>query len=450
MLNFEDDDRFGLESFSQRLEQFLLVENDYVEGSLVVALNAGFGAGKSTFIEMWQQSLLSRRGDGKFAPMPLLLNAWESDHCGDPLLAILAGLIEAADNWKGTAKPATGNLKEATKDVLWFGTGIASEFAAKWTGVNAVKASELAVAKKEARSPQPPNLLQLYQNRVEALKLLKQRLAECFGGPAPKVIIFVDELDRCRPDYAVNYLETVKHVFDTEGLVFILAVDLPHLECSAKALFGGDLDFNEYFRKFCHRVFELPQPNEAAQSKLAQDYVTKYLVVEGRRMSQLNPSHGLEGKVVELTAAFKLRPRQVQEAFRILGHTMQTVDQDRRANVQLAYAAGAILLSFYRVARPDSFQKLRKSNDGNADFCREISRLMSRRQAEWWMQLVLSGSWEYNKPQLETIRLLHELGYEIDGEDGLVRFLSAFGGTWTQNPNQIKRIADVIEDADSL
>ena len=71
-----------------------------------------------------------------------------------------------------------------------------------------------------------------------ALQKLRDTLREVFGGDSPKAFLFVDELDRCRPDYAINYLETIKHVFDVHGLVFVLAVDYEQLECSAKALFG--------------------------------------------------------------------------------------------------------------------------------------------------------------------------------------------------------------------
>ncbi len=139
-LTFEEDDCFDLESFSERLERFIAVEHQFVEGSLVLSLNGGFGAGKSTFIEMWKNSLIDRRERGEFVPMPVILNAWESDHCGDPLVAILSGLLEVVENWKGNDAPNESSLKEAVKDVGWFATGLANEFLAKAVGINAVKA----------------------------------------------------------------------------------------------------------------------------------------------------------------------------------------------------------------------------------------------------------------------------------------------------------------------
>jgi KAP family P-loop domain len=118
---FEKSDRLGLKSFCEQLERYLLIEHEYVEGGLVVSLNAGFGAGKTTFINMWRADLQSRRDAGSMVPMPVVLNAWESDFCGDPLLAILAGLIDAIDSWKGEPKPKDkALLREAAKDAAWF------------------------------------------------------------------------------------------------------------------------------------------------------------------------------------------------------------------------------------------------------------------------------------------------------------------------------------------
>jgi len=53
-----EDDLLKLKAFSQRLEEFIAVEHDYIEGSLVVALSSKYGSGKSTFLKMWIHVLL--------------------------------------------------------------------------------------------------------------------------------------------------------------------------------------------------------------------------------------------------------------------------------------------------------------------------------------------------------------------------------------------------------
>ena len=53
-LTFDEHDKLGLKPFSQNLERFLMVEHNFVEGGLVVGLNAPFGAGKTTYLSMWK------------------------------------------------------------------------------------------------------------------------------------------------------------------------------------------------------------------------------------------------------------------------------------------------------------------------------------------------------------------------------------------------------------
>lgn len=450
-LNFESTDRLGLKPFCERMENFLLVEHDYVDGSLVLGLNAGFGAGKTTFLKMWESDLRSRREQGKFVPMPLVLNAWESDYCGDPLLAILANLIEALDEWNGDENQAEKSaLKEAAKDMAWFALGLGNGVAAKFTGIDAVKAGDFAEGKKKSRKPVRPDIIEIYHQRSESLKILKMKLAAAFGGEMPKILVFVDELDRCRPDYAVSYLETIKHVFDVRGMVFVLAIDYGHLANSAKALFGQDLVFEEYFRKFCHRVFQLPEPTENAQMTLAREYIGKYLVIEGKRSSLLKINEGVDRKIVELTMALKLRPRQVQEAFRILGHSMYTVDPSREGKLYWGIGAGTILLSFVRVALPTIFVQLQKGEGGPTSLCRKLVELMGMKTAEWWIQLILTGSLDYDNANDFVLDILRELKYVENDRNDYQQYLSGFDQAWGERSNRIRQIANMIEDAKSF
>jgi predicted KAP-like P-loop ATPase len=263
-LTFEVTDKLGLKPFSTKLERFLSVEHDFVDGSLVVSLNAPFGAGKTTFLSMWKSDLDKRRTESPNLPKAIMLNAWESDYCGDALLSIVNGLIKAVKNDK-TSKEAVGRLRDAAKDVGWFVLGLANNLASHWSGIDPLSAGKVAEEKRKDRQIEIPDFVSLYDKRTEALEKLKSSLREVFGGDSPKAFVFVDELDRCRPDYAIGYLETIKHVFDVHGLVFVLAIDYGQLESTAKALFGSGLKFADYFRKFSHRTVSLPEPEEQNQ-----------------------------------------------------------------------------------------------------------------------------------------------------------------------------------------
>ena len=74
------------------------------------------------------------------------------------------------------------------------------------------------------------------------------------------LIVMIDELDRCRPSFAVEFLETTKHLFAVDQVVFVLAVNRKELAHAVKALYGNDFDADRYLRRFFDIDFRLPEP----------------------------------------------------------------------------------------------------------------------------------------------------------------------------------------------
>jgi predicted KAP-like P-loop ATPase len=317
-------DLLGRQPFCKRLESFILTEHHFVEGGLVISLNAPFGSGKTTFLNMWSGDIKTRRQAQPDLPRPVVVNAWESDYCGDPLIAIIAALSNAlADTTNSDAQPAQASaLREAAKDIGWFAVGLANNFVNNATGIDVLSAAGLAEDKKEQRGEavkSPTNILDAYDQKREALSKLKTTLTEAFGGAEPKAIVFIDELDRCRPDYAISYLETIKHIFDIHGIVFVLSVDEQQLQSATSVLFGPTLVFKEYYIKFAHRSIQLPAPGKEDLKRLTQAYAKQYLQKNAKRWCILPLNDHQTENISLLLGAFKLSPRQVQEVFRILG-----------------------------------------------------------------------------------------------------------------------------------
>jgi len=59
----------------------------------------------------------------------------------------------------------------------------------------------------------------------------------------------VDELDRCRPDFALGLLERIKHLFDVEGIAFVLLVNRSQIEGYIRTVYGN-ADAEAYLLKF--------------------------------------------------------------------------------------------------------------------------------------------------------------------------------------------------------
>lgn len=81
------------------------------------------------------------------------------------------------------------------------------------------------------------------------------------------IFILVDELDRCRPDYAIELLEGIKHLFGVKGIYFVVATNIDQLSESVKAVYGTGFDGARYLKRFFDLEYTLPEPDRFAFAK---------------------------------------------------------------------------------------------------------------------------------------------------------------------------------------
>jgi len=384
-----NDDLLGLKGFAERLETFIATEHDYVEGGLVIALTSKFGSGKTTFLRMWKSSLENANNNND-KPLVISLNAWESDYYGDPLFAIISALVDRLE----TKGRSAAKLVDAAKDLGWFVTAMGGQVVKKITGIDAAEAGDLAEKKKKKRQDVVPILsdtFSMYQGRKAAMESLKKAIREFVAASEPRVLFLVDELDRCRPDYAITYLETIKHIFDIKGAVFLLAADRDQLENSAKTAFGPDLDFEEYYRKFIHREITLPPISEKGCEILASRYVDYYLQREGSRNCFMKLEQSRIEDISKLVGALKLTPRQIQEAFRILGHIFST-SEENKGRLLWCLAIGSILMAVLKIGDPRVFHLLGSQRLEPKEAVNYLGQLSGiQRRVVWWFLLLYTG-----------------------------------------------------------
>jgi hypothetical protein len=393
---FSDTDKFELDGFCRNFERFLLTEHHFADDGLVVSLNAPFGCGKTTFLRMWAADLLSRREENSGLPVPVILNAWENDYCGDPLLAIASAFSKVIDEVDVVqVEKKKQKFRNAAKILAWFTISVANGVFSNVVGADPLEAAEHAKAKVAKKQP-APDLLNLYEERFAALNDLRFSLTEIFGGSQPKAIVMIDELDRCRPDYAIHYLETIKHVFDVEGVVFVIAIDKDQLKSSAKAMFGADLNFKEYFRKFVRREFFLPKPSPKGVRALCEVYGKKFFEsVETspyRRFSALakDKSHFFDA-AASLITAFSLTPRMTEEVFRMVGHAA-SCSEELTGRIVTGYAFTALFMAVLSISHPEQYRAIGTralSPDQLVNFVAGAFPKSSRR--DWWVVLLLYG-----------------------------------------------------------
>ena len=239
---------------------------DGIDGPCVLTIDAPWGAGKTTFLKMWSRHL---RNKG----FPVVeFNAWETDHAEDPFVAL------AAELEKGLKELGDGSFKEKVKDTMEAAKKVALRaipgvIRIVTAGVVDVQpliekeAGNLLAAYAESR-------LDRYKESEESIKVFQDKLQAMASSLAQStkhpLMVVIDELDRCRPSYAVSLIESAKHLFEADHVVFVLAVNRAQLAHSIKALYGDEFDAAGYLRRFFDTDFRLPEPNRKSfiQEKL--------------------------------------------------------------------------------------------------------------------------------------------------------------------------------------
>ena len=260
--SFEDSDCMNLKAFADDLFNNIQIDNLLSENSVVISLNAKFGMGKSHFLEMFKNYLK----DEKQAEV-ILINSWKNDFCDEPLIAICSEIIIHLQ--EKTDKKSISICRQFKSLIGIFGD-ISNQFIKKQTGVDFIK-----TCKKNKHPIDGNKIYEQFVAKRDLYDKLNQSIAEYTAEK--QLIILIDELDRTRPDYAINFLETLKHFFDVKGLIFILAVNKEQLKQSVECVYGK-IDFDEYYRKFAHRDIALPYSEEGINSfiiKTVDDFFKK-------------------------------------------------------------------------------------------------------------------------------------------------------------------------------
>jgi len=232
--NIWSDDALNRSSMAERLTN--VVEHEH--GGIVISLNGGWGSGKTFFLTRWQQHLEEK------GFRSLYFNAWQDEFCDEPIVAISSQLgafskeneIESIGQrlQKSLAPLLLHNVKSIVEDKVGLRLDIKVEQA-----------------------------VDLYSERMK----LKRRLEEELAKIAAKVrkdtekplIFIVDELDRCRPTYSVDFLEKVVHIFKVPNTVFMFGINKDELLKSLQSIYGN-IDSQVYLRRFFQREF-IMQPS---------------------------------------------------------------------------------------------------------------------------------------------------------------------------------------------
>lgn len=253
--------KLGRQKYSSVLTNII---NSYPYG-FVLALNNKWGTGKTTFVKMWEQDL---KNNGF---QTLYFNAWENDFENNPLTALM-GELKTLTN-KETEPAFKKTLKKASTLTKHIAPIIAKAIADRYIDTDGVK--EAIVGVTEGLSDIFENEVHEYEKKKKSISDFRQSLSEFIANTneGKPLIFIIDELDRCRPNYAVSILEQIKHFFSVPNIVYILSIDKEQLGNAIKGVYGSDdIDADEYLRRFIDIEYSIPEPEIDIFYKYLYDY----------------------------------------------------------------------------------------------------------------------------------------------------------------------------------
>jgi hypothetical protein len=275
------DDLLARSQEAQMLKHFLIgriVERQSVgkPRSFVLNIDAQWGTGKTYFLDRFAEQLVNE------GFLVARVNAWEDDYVEDPLISVLEVIESAVEPFLSGAPAIAGILQgirsNGVEIAVSLARGTIATLGRKFIGeavdgipdlVSAGMQNELENALEKGGEAAFDTVLDNaskaiigeFRQKRKAARSFKKRLGlltSQLGSIREKhrqIFVFVDELDRCRPTYAIQMLERIKQLFEADGIVFVLATDTSQLQHSIKAIYGESFNSHRYLLRFFDRQY---------------------------------------------------------------------------------------------------------------------------------------------------------------------------------------------------
>ncbi len=254
------------DSISRNLYLYRFIDMlDTINGCVSIAVNGRWGTGKTFFVK--QAKLLLEAENSYFEGreyynevknnsswtkhkeecgqeynpvLPVYYDAWLNDNATDPILSIVNEIINQLDLKEKIA--STPKFKEVVK-------AVALPFVEKHTGLDIEKFMDTIEGTDILKD-------------ISSQQVIHERVNDFFENVIKergnRLVIFIDELDRCRPDYAVNLLERIKHYFSNENVTYVFSVNIDELQHTIKRFYGDGFSSTEYLDRFFDLTIDIP------------------------------------------------------------------------------------------------------------------------------------------------------------------------------------------------
>lgn len=248
-LSFDNRDEFNRRNIADKVIKLLDAGIDVSP----MVIDGSWGTGKTEFCHKLL-NLLST----KDTHQQIYIDAFRADHADEPLMTILAEVIkilpsgEAQRSFIEKALPA---LRYGIKTIAK--AGVAHLLRQDYLDVVDDFDKELQETAEKTIDATVESLLKEHVQAEKNLKSLQNALQEI--AAIKPIVVFVDELDRCRPNFAIELLEIIKHTFDVPNVRFVLITNKKQLKAAINHCYGASVDAHRYLDKFVKFTISLPE-----------------------------------------------------------------------------------------------------------------------------------------------------------------------------------------------
>lgn len=229
---------------------------DSISDCCSIAIDGEWGSGKTFFVNQAKLFINSNNNysmgisknvkdvfstdENHELQLALYYDAWENDNDSDPILSLIYTIVKEVDETFVLEKDDSllDNAKELIKILI-----------SKIAGINDEKLEKIFLSEDILSG------IRLEKKIEESVKKFLDSLLNERGN---RLVIFIDELDRCTPSYAVKFLERIKHYLTNDRITFVFSVNITELQHTIKRYYGESFDACRYLDRFFDFRITLP------------------------------------------------------------------------------------------------------------------------------------------------------------------------------------------------
>ncbi|MEN6637049.1 MAG: P-loop NTPase fold protein [Clostridiaceae bacterium] len=263
---FSRDDSLERIKYAEFLQNILInngqFRRDDSDGAYVLAVDSPWGTGKTRFAIMFKNHLIkkfppdgsqTRGSSSKY--YAIYYDALGSDYYPDAMEPLMHAIVNSdALKHEGNAD-SLRNLKIICAGILKSLAYGAIRLMAGDAAVDAIVDTENTLM----RTDEDP--LDAYSKKLKMYDNFRDTLKTAIERTGKNLVIIIDELDRCKPTFAIQTIEMAKHLFDVKGLIFVFFLDITQLSSAAKCVYGNDMDATGYLCRYFDFISRLPTPD---------------------------------------------------------------------------------------------------------------------------------------------------------------------------------------------